>query len=322
MPLTFNREFEPRHGEAVEVAPGVRRITAKNPGPFTFQGTNTFLIGEDDLAVLDPGPDDAAHVEALLCAIGAARVAHILVSHAHRDHASAARMLQERTGAPILAAAARRPTANPGDTRLDAGRDVDFAADEVLDDGGLVLGGGYRLEAITTPGHASDHLAFALTGTGILFSGDHVMGWATTVVAPPDGSMRDYMASLDRLLGRPEDFYLPAHGGEIRDARSYVRALRAHRKMRERAILERLARGDRTVADMVPQIYSGLDPRLHAAAALSTLAHLEDLTERGLVAADSQPSLTASYWLGASPPASAGAAPGATGAGVSRSSDS
>jgi glyoxylase-like metal-dependent hydrolase (beta-lactamase superfamily II) len=322
MPLTFNREFEPRQGESVEVAPGVRRVTAKNPGPFTFQGTNTFLIGEDDLAVLDPGPDDPSHVEALLRATGNARVAHILVSHRHADHSSAARALQARTGTPIFAASQRRPFRTDAGLRLDAADDSGFSPDRALTDGAVVEGDGYRLEAIATPGHASDHLAFALADRGILFSGDHVMGWATTVVAPPDGSMRDYMASLDRLLARPEDLYFPAHGGEIRDARNYVRALRAHRKMRERAIIERLAHGDRTIADMVRRIYSDIDPPLRAAAALSTLAHLEDLTERGLVAADSQPSVTANYWLGVSPSSSAGTGSGATGAGVSRSSDS
>ena len=239
MALKFDRDFEPRTGAAVEVAPGVRRVTAPNAGPFTFHGTNTFLIGRDPLAILDPGPADPAHLDALIYAIGSARVGHILVSHTHRDHSPGARLLQARTDAPILAAGPHRPArpARPGEElRLDASADLEFSPDEALADGGMVEGPGYRLEAVATPGHTGNHLAFALAGTDILFSGDHVMGWSTTVVAPPDGAMADYMASLDRLLERPESRYLPAHGGPIGNAHAYVRALRAHRKMREGAL--------------------------------------------------------------------------------------
>lgn len=299
MSLVIRRDFDPRHGEAVPVAPGVRRITAPNPGPFTFQGTNTFLIGKGELAVLDPGPDDPAHRDALLLAIGGAKVAHILVSHTHRDHSPGARPLQARVGAPILAAGPHRPArpVQPGEQmRLDAAADTEFTPDETLADGALLEGGGYRLEVVATPGHAANHLAFALLGEDLLFSGDHVMGWATTVVAPPDGSMSDYMASLDRLLARPESVYLPAHGGEIRDAHGHVRGLRTHRRMRERAILERLAQGDRTIPEIVARIYGGLDPRLAGAAAMSTYAHLEDLVARGVVATHGVPALGGRYY--------------------------
>jgi glyoxylase-like metal-dependent hydrolase (beta-lactamase superfamily II) len=228
MSLVFDLSFEPRHGEAVDVAAGVRRVTAPNVGPFTFQGTNTFLIGGTELAVLDPGPADERHLEAVLGAIGSARVAHILLSHGHQDHSGAARILQARTGAPILGALANQPLSTPPDegSRVASDAIVLVAPDVVLVDGAVVAAGGLRLEAISTPGHASDHLAFALTGRGLLFSGDHVMGWSTTVVAPPDGSMADYMRSLDRLLARPERLYMPAHGGPIRDAHPYLRALR------------------------------------------------------------------------------------------------
>ncbi|HWT30570.1 MAG TPA: MBL fold metallo-hydrolase [Propylenella sp.] len=315
MSIAFNRDFEPRHGEAVSVAPGVRRVTARNPGPFTFHGTNTYLIGGDELAVLDPGPADQAHVDVLVHAIGGARVKHILVSHTHRDHSPAARLLQARTGAPILAAGPHRP-ARPlrgGQTgALDGGADVHFAPDVTLADGDGVEVSGCRLEAIATPGHTANHLAFALSGTDLLFSGDHVMGWATTIVAPPDGAMADYMASLERLLARPEPRYLPAHGAPISDAHSFVRALRAHRRMRERAIVERLQLGDRTIAEMVARIYSGLDPSLKGAAALSTLAHLEDLYARDLVASDAEPSLLGRYWLTADPGSLATGEPAAT----------
>lgn len=299
MALVFDREFDPRRGEAVEVAPGVRRVTAPNAGPFTFAGTNTFLIGNDELAVLDPGPPDAAHVAALLDAIGDARVAHILVSHTHRDHSPAARLLQAQVDAPILAAGPHRPARalHAGEKAvLDAASDYDFRPDVALADGAVVEGADYRLEAVATPGHTANHLAFALLGKDLIFTGDHVMGWSTSIVAPPDGSMADYMASLERLLARPERRYMPAHGGEIRDGPAYARELREHRRMREAAIMERLRRGDRSVDELVRRVYDGLDPRLVPAAALSTLAHLEDLVERGVAAADGPPSLAARYW--------------------------
>ena len=299
MALEFDRNFDPRHGEAVEVAPGVRRVTAPNAGPFTFHGTNTHLIGEGEIAVLDPGPDDPAHVEAILRAVDSARVAHILVSHTHRDHSPAARPLQARTGAPILAAGPHRAARElrPGESaRLDAGADLGFSPDETLADGAIAEGAGYRLEAIATPGHTANHLAFGLLGRDLIFSGDHVMGWSTTIVAPPDGSMADYMRSLDRLLARPERRYLPAHGGEIADGPRTVRALKAHRDMREAAIIERLRAGDRTLPELVEHIYVGLDPRLAPAAALSALAHLEDLFARGIVASDGPPTLAGRYW--------------------------
>jgi glyoxylase-like metal-dependent hydrolase (beta-lactamase superfamily II) len=299
MALVFDRDFDPRHGEAVEVAPAVRRVTAPNAGPFTFAGTNTYLIGNDELAVLDPGPADAAHVAALLNAIGGARVAHILVSHTHRDHSPAARLLQAKVDAPILAAGPHRPARalHAGESAaLDAAADYDFRPDITLADGAVVEGAGYRLQAVATPGHTMNHLVFALLGNDVIFTGDHVMGWSTTIVAPPDGSMADYMASLERLLARPERLYLPAHGGPIRDGPAYARALRAHRRMRETAIVERLRRGDHSVDELVRHVYDGLDPRLAPAAALSTLAHLEDLVARGVAAADGPPSLAARYW--------------------------
>jgi glyoxylase-like metal-dependent hydrolase (beta-lactamase superfamily II) len=298
MALQFNRNFEPRTGDPVEVAPGVRRVTAPNPGPFTFQGTNTFLIGGRELAVLDPGPADPAHIDAVMKAAGDARVAHILVSHAHRDHSPGARLLSERTGAPVLAAGPHRSArpVRPGEElRLDASADLEFEPDLRLADGAIVEGADYRLQAVATPGHTANHLAFVLIGSDLVFSGDHVMGWATTIVAPPDGSMAHYMDSLDRLLARSEDTYAPAHGGTIANAHAYVRGLRSHRKMREAAILEGLRRGDRTIPDIVARVYQGLDARLTGAAALSTLAHLEDLVARALVATDGPPRLDGRY---------------------------
>ncbi|MGH6923389.1 MAG: MBL fold metallo-hydrolase, partial [Propylenella sp.] len=220
--------------------------------------------------------------------------------HTHRDHSPAARLLKARTGAPILAAGrprtARAP--HPGEATLpDAAGDQAFRGDATLQDGAVVEGEDYRLEAVATPGHTADHLAFALLGKDLLLSGDHVMGWSTTVVAPPEGSMADYMVSLDRLLARPEGRYLPAHGGEIRDGPAYVRELKAHRKMREAAILDALRHGEQTVAALVEQVYRGLDPHLVPAAVLSALAHLEDLVRRGAVAANGPPTISARYSL-------------------------
>ena len=297
--LEHDRAFDPRWGTAVPVAPRVRRITAENPGPFTFHGTNTHLVGGGDgLAVIDPGPDDPRHHAALLAAIGGARVSHILVTHTHRDHSPGAAALAAATGAPTLAAGPHRPARppRPDETdRLDAGGDTAFVPDLVLADGAVVEGDGFTLTAVATPGHTGNHLAFALDGEAWLFSGDHVMAWSTSIVAPPDGAMADYMASLDRLAARPERAYLPGHGGPVTDAPAYVAALARHRRGRERAIRARLAAGDDTIPAIVRAVYAGLDPALTGAAGLSVLAHLEDLAARGIISADPLPALTARY---------------------------
>lgn len=297
MELVFNRTFNPTYGEAEPVTPGVRRITAPNQTPFTFRGTNTFLIGDESLAVLDPGPDYPSHIDAIVSAAGTVPITHILVSHTHRDHTPAAKALRARTGAPIYAAGAHRAARpqQPGETGLDLGADWEFQPQQHLTDGDIVACGRYRLECVATPGHTPNHLAFALVDHDVLFSGDHVMGWSTTVVAPPDGSMADYMASLDRLLDRRETLYLPAHGGEITDAQPYVRALKQHRLAREASILRQVESGDTTIEAVVDNIYVGLDPKLVGAARLSTLAHLEDLVARGLVESEGPPTLTGRY---------------------------
>jgi glyoxylase-like metal-dependent hydrolase (beta-lactamase superfamily II) len=286
MALDFDTRFDPAYDAAVPVAQDVLRITAHNPSPFTFHGTNSYIVGRDTLAVIDPGPDDESHLEALLRAIANRPVSHILVSHTHRDHSPLAARLKERTGATVLGEGPHRP-ARPlhiGETNpLDASADTDFMPDVRVKDGELIEGDGWALRAVLTPGHAANHAAFALEGTGILFPADHVMAWATTVVAPPDGAMADYMKSLDKLIDRDDRLLLPGHGGPVKHPRRFMRALRAHRKMRERAILERLSAGDRTIPTMVAAIYRETDPRLHGAAGLSVLAHLEDLVARGLV---------------------------------------
>lgn len=294
MGLKFDSSFEPNYGKAVPVAPGVQRITARNPSPFTFHGTNSYVIGADTLAVLDPGPDDSKHFHTLLETIAGRPVSHIFVSHTHRDHSPLAARLKAETGAVLVAEGPHRP-ARPlriGETNpLDASADTDFVPDLRVKDGETVNGDGWAMKTVLTPGHTANHAAFALEGTGILFSADHVMAWATTIVAPPDGSMSDYMASLDKLLARDDRLFLPGHGGPVTTPRTFLRGLKAHRKMRERAIMDRLHKGDRSIKEMVAAIYRDTDPRLHGAAGLSVLAHLEDMSARGVVRTDGEPSI-------------------------------
>lgn len=300
MGLDFDTRFDPQYGEAVEVAPGVRRLTAENPGPFTFFGTNTYIVGRDSLAVIDPGPEDPAHLHAILRAVGERPVSHIFVSHTHRDHSPLAGALQQRTGAIVCAEGPHRPArplrigeVNP----LDASADTGFSPDTRLADDSVILGDGWGIRTILTPGHTANHAVFALEGRGVLFSADHVMAWSTSIVAPPDGAMIDYMASLDKLLERDDGLLLPGHGGPVTSPQSFMHGLKAHRKMRERAIVERLSQGDRTIPEMVRSIYRDTDPRLHDAAALSVLAHLEDLVSRGIAATEGAPSIDGEYWL-------------------------
>lgn len=298
MTLDFETRFDPRYGEAVDVAPGVARVTANNPSPFTFHGTNSYLVGETTLAVVDPGPDDEAHFETLMRAIGGRPVSHVFVSHTHRDHSPLAPRLAAATGALVCAEGphrAARPLREDETNPFQESADHAFRPGLVLADGDRVEGDGWAIRCVLTPGHAANHAAFALEDEGVLFSGDHVMAWATSIVAPPDGSMSDYMASLDKLMARRDRLLLPGHGGPVTRPEPFLRGLKAHRRMRERAILERLAKGDRTVAEMVAAIYRDTDPRLHGAAGLSVLAHLEDLVARGLVATEPEFSIRSEF---------------------------
>lgn len=277
--VPFDLNFAPKPDAADVVAPGVRRITANNPSPHTFRGTNTYLLGEGAVTVIDPGPNDPAHVAAILAATAGERIERILLTHGHLDHTGAVAGLAARTGAPVHIGLGRPADASGGPESVA----VKVEGAIPIRDGERIEGAGFALRAIATPGHASDHFSFALEGTDVLFSGDHVMGWSTTVVAPPDGSMAEYMRSLDVLLARPERRYLSGHGATIENGPEYTRALRAHRKMREVAILERIRKGDRTIPEIVAVLYRGIDPRLTRSASMSVLAHLEDLIARGVV---------------------------------------
>jgi glyoxylase-like metal-dependent hydrolase (beta-lactamase superfamily II) len=259
----------------------IRRILAPNPSPFTYTGTQTYLIGEGEVAVIDPGPDLPAHLDALAAALRGERVAAILCTHTHRDHSPASRALAAATGAPIVGCAPL--SLDDSGPRADESFDPDYRPDRILADGERIGGEDWTLEAVATPGHTSNHLCLALAEDKALFTGDHVMGWSTSVVAPPDGDMADYMASLERLLGRDDAIYYPAHGPAVEDPHGHVRRLIAHRRMREGQILGRLGRGEWRIEAMVAGMYEGLDPRLFPAAGRSVLAHLVDLERRGLV---------------------------------------
>ena len=298
--IPFDKHFDLPPGQVEEVVPGVRRILCNNPGPFTYKGTVSYILGHGQVAIVDPGPLDEAHIAALLDAVRGETVTHIFVTHTHRDHSPAAAPVKAATGAPVYAEGPHRAARalNIGEgPRLDGGGDADFKPDHALVDGEVVSGTGWVLEAVTTPGHTANHMAFALRGTGLLFSGDHVMAWSTPVVAPPDGAMSDYMASLEKLARRAETIYLPGHGGLVRDAPQFVQHFIRHRKAREAAILRQLAKGEADIPSIVQGIYIGLDPRLTKAAGMSVLAHLEDLVARGEVATGGVPAIGGTYRL-------------------------
>jgi len=276
-PLLNDRRFTADYGRLEPVSPLIRRIVAPNPGPFTFFGTGTYVVGHGKVAVIDPGPDLPEHVAALLAGLAGETVGHILISHTHLDHSPAAAALQAATGAPTHGFG---PHGRYGETG-ESGADLAFTPDHRLGDGDAIEGPGWRLEAVHTPGHASNHLCFALGEEQALFSGDHVMGWSTTVVAPPDGDMAAYMRSLAKLQQRGDEIFWPTHGGPIRDPKRHIEALIAHRLARRRAVLAALSTEPAMPAALVGAVYPGLDPRLTGAAAQSLLAHLIELGEMG-----------------------------------------
>lgn len=284
-PDLFAGARQPPPRELTRLSPLVRRLIAPNASPFTFNGTCTYIVGRGAVAVLDPGPGEDSHLAAILSAVAGETVETILVTHTHRDHSVLAGRLREATGAKIVGAEPFEPKGD-GTDGLDSSHDRAYAPDVVLGDGERFGGRGFTLESVATPGHCSNHLCFALLEEEALFSGDHVMAWSTSVVAPPDGSMGAYMASLDKVRARKERVYWPGHGGPVVEPQRYVRALAHHRRQREASILTALHNGAATIPDLVARVYVGLDPKLTRAAGLSTRAHLEDLGERGVVAAE------------------------------------
>ena len=298
--IPFNKKLDLAPDTVDNVVPGVRRIMADNPGPFTFKGTLTYIIGKGNVAIVDPGPDDPAHIAAVLDAVRNETVTHIFVTHTHRDHSPAVPAIKRATGATVYAEGphrAARPLHIGEHNPLDSSGDRDFNPDVRLKDGDVVEGDGWAIEAVFTPGHTANHMSFALQGQDVLLAGDHVMGWATSIVAPPDGAMSDYMASLHKLARRDETLYLPGHGPAIPDAPRFVSYYILHRKAREASILHRLAKGAADIPTIVRGSYIGIDPRLIGAAGLSVLAHLEDLVARGTVATDGAPSIDGTFRL-------------------------
>ncbi len=300
--IPFNRDYPLKPGVADAVVPGVRRVLCNNPSPFTFTGTNSYIVGRGKVAIIDPGPDNEDHANALLDAVKGETVTHIFVTHTHRDHSPNTARLRAATGATVYAEGphrSSRPRYDSEKISTESGADRDFRPDVQVKDGETIRGDGWSLEAVATPGHTANHMAFAWPERKILFVGDHVMGWSTSIVAPPDGSMIDYMASLQKLTERDEELYFSGHGPEVPDAQKYVCFLIRHRQAREASILHRLAKGEADIPTMVRAIYIGIDPRLTGAAGYSVLAHLEDLVARGVVATDGDPVIGGSYRMAA-----------------------
>ncbi len=323
MAIEFDRDFAVEYGRADQVSPLIRRVVAENPGRFTFTGTGTFVVGHGSVAVIDPGPLIPAHIDALLRAVEGETVTHIFITHTHGDHSPAAQPLKEATGAttygfgphPVADIEARRTEAGRADggdsptVPAEERSDLAFVPDVVMADGDVVHGGTeaqpWTIEALHTPGHISNHLCFALAQEKALFTGDHVMGWSTSVIPSPDGNLGDYLRNLARLLDRDDEVYWPTHGPPIGEPHQFVRDLIAHREERSRQILERLALGDETIAAMVEVLYADVDPKLHPAAARSVLAHLVHMVETGEVVAFDQPNPASldSRWRLVPPPA-------------------
>jgi len=287
--LAFKTDMAFTYGEASPMGPGIVRLVAPNAGPFTFNGTNTYVVGSTALAIIDPGPDDERHRAAILKAAGQRPITHILTTHAHRDHVDGVAALKAATGAKVCAfvrdpdASQIAIEASPSGTYF---VDYGFRPDVALAGGDKITGADWALTAIHTPGHAPDHLCFALEGRETVFSGDHVMAWNTSVIAPPEGSMANYIRSLEILLDRNDGVFLPGHGGRLMEPQRTVKAYLLHRRWREQAVLKAMSEGATTIRRIVPEIYQGLAPHLLPAAALSVQAHVEHLIEKSLVAAD------------------------------------
>lgn len=295
--IPFVRDMEFVYEEAQQVSPLIRRLVANNPGPFTYKGTGVYIIGRRDVAIIDPGPDNAEHIDALMRAVDGERVTHILVTHRHMDHSPAAHPLAERTGAKVYASTIPPKPSECDDLRLEAGDDQVFQPDIDVKNGDRFSGPGWTIEAVSTPGHTTNHMAYALLEENALFPGDHIMGWSTTIIGPPDGDMTDYLNSLEKVRDRNYDTLWPTHGPPVREVRPFVQAFLDHRLERERQVLEQFAAGKRFIKDMVPVIYADVDKRLHPAACHSVLAHVIRLVELGRVACKGPACVDTEYWL-------------------------
>ena len=303
--VPVNRDYDPAFGADVRLSPLVRRVLARNPSPFTFHGTGTYIIGRDRLAVIDPGPEDEAHLNAIMAAVGNAAVTHILITHTHSDHSPLARQLKGRTGAKTYGFGPHGARRHADGVQMEEASDIGFKPDVTVRDGDIIAGEGWTFECVFTPGHTSNHMCFALKDEKAFFPGDHVMGWSTTVVGPPDGDMRAYMRSLEKLTKRDDAVYYPTHGAPVggphdrlaRNPQDYVRILAEHRRDREAQILDAIGRGLHEIPAMVAHMYSDVDKRLHPAAAMSVFAHLVAMTEDRRVVTDGAPRPNGTYRL-------------------------
>lgn len=297
MTIPFITTFDFEYGAATDLAPTIRRVIARNPGPFTFAGTGTFLVGHGTVAVVDPGPDDPEHFAALLRALDGETVSHVFVTHHHMDHSPLARRLADHYGAALCGRPAVVTAEDGGAVRLEAGDDPHFRPDVLIEDGWQAHGADWTLTALHTPGHTSNHFCYAVAQENALLCGDHVMAWSTSIVSPPEGHMGRYLESLERIRDRDFATLYPAHGPHIVDPRAFIAAYIAHRRAREAQILARLAEGPNTIRALVEELYRGVERRLHPAAMHMILAHLIDLTERGVTVAAPAPTLRAEYAL-------------------------
>lgn len=295
--IPFNKDFQCEYGVIEDVAPNLRRIVATNRSPFTWTGTGTYIVGRGKVAVIDAGPLIEEHVVALIKSLTNETVTHQLITHTHADHSPASRPLKDATGAPTYGYGPHGAGRFEQGITVEAGGDQDFKPDFKVTDGDVIEGDGWSFECVYTPGHTSNHICYKWREADILFTGDHVMGWSTTVVSPPDGDMGQYMASLEKLLTRDDAMYQPTHAGPVRDPKPFVKALIGHRRERENQILDCLKRGTNTIADMVTEMYVGLNPNLIGPARRSVFSHVVDLAERGKVKTEGELALDASYRL-------------------------
>ncbi|HUB86214.1 MAG TPA: MBL fold metallo-hydrolase [Rhizomicrobium sp.] len=286
MAIPFVRNFESPYESDVAVTPLIHRVLANNPGPFTFKGTGVYIVGGKDVAVIDPGPDDPGHVDALKRALAGKNVTHILVTHTHADHSPAAKPLKEWSGAKTYGFGPHGSGKAEEGVTVEEGGDRDFVPDVRVKDGDIVAGNGFTFECVYTPGHTSNHMCFALKEERALFTGDHIMGWSTTVVTPPDGDMAQYMASVKKLMARDDRILYPTHGAPVTDPKPFLAAYLEHRLEREAQIVAGIRDGLSTIPQMVARMYADVDKRLHPAASRSVLAHLIQLEHEGRVVRD------------------------------------
>lgn len=295
--IPFVRDMEFVYGDPQQMSPLIRRVVANNPGPFTYKGTGVYIIGKGEIAIIDPGPDTREHIDVLMRAIGDETLTHIFVTHRHMDHSPAAKPLAALTGAKIYSSTTPPKPSDCDEIRLEAGDDHDFIPDVDVQDGQRFSGPGWSIEAVATPGHTTNHFGYALLEENVFFPGDHIMGWSTTIIGPPDGDMTAYFNSLDRVQARNFDTLWPTHGPPVRDVRPFIQAYIDHRKQREEQIVAELAAGRHRIKDIVSVIYADVDKRLHPAACHSVLAHMIRLVELGRVICDGNPCVENDYWL-------------------------